>query len=275
MIKLVDVDFIYPSGVHAIKNLSLEVKKGDFLSVMGGSGAGKSTLLKLLNGLLKPTRGKVYVDDIDTVESSVAELSRKVGIVFQNPNNQFFCEAVEKEIVFGLKNFGFPQKEINTRLAWALSFFNLEELRNLPPFNLSEGEKKRVAFASVIAWNPDYLVLDEPMLGQDFAMKKRIQNILTEFHSSGKTVILASHDTEFVAELNCKVAVMADGKIIYVGPALEVFNDEKTVAEGRLDFPELIKAFRGLKMFKLQEIINVEQARSLILRKLEEVKRKG
>ena len=273
MIKLSNVDFFYTPDVHAIKNISIEIKSGDFLAVMGGSGAGKTTLLKLLNGLLKPTHGKIFVDDVETVKASVAECSRKVGIVFQNPDSQFFCETVEKEVAFGLQNFGFSKKMIQERLTWALNYFNLEVFRFSSPFNISEGEKKRVALASVLAWNPDHVLLDEPTLGQDFKFKEKLTRILTDLHSHGKTIILVSHDIEFVTDLNCKVTVMADGKILCEGLAPEVLSDEKIVSEGKLDFPQLTKTFKRLEMFSSQKIFSVEQAKNIISEKIKAKKR--
>lgn len=273
MIKLVDVDFFYPTGVHAIKNVSFEIGRGDFLTVMGGSGAGKTTLLKLLNGLLKPSSGKIFVDGVETVRVSVAELSKKVGILFQNPDRQFFCGTVEKEIIFGLKNFGFSEEMIQERLGWALSYFNLEAYKYVSPFNLSEGEKKRVALASVVAWNPDYLVLDEPTLGQDFVFKERLRSMLADLNSQGITLILASHDIEFVADLNCKIVVMADGRIIGEGLAEEVLTDGNIISKGKLDFPQLVKAFKNFDTSGLPKVFSVERAKDAILKKFEEIKR--
>ncbi|MGB9684715.1 MAG: energy-coupling factor ABC transporter ATP-binding protein, partial [Candidatus Bathyarchaeales archaeon] len=153
MIEVQDVYFTYPSGVEALKGVSLTIQDGEFVAIMGENGAGKTTLVKHFNGLLKPTRGKVLVDGVETTKVSVATLARKVGFVFQNPDHQLFSETVEEEIAFALKNFGFSSDIIEKRVTWALNLLGLAQYRKTSPFMLSGGERKRVALASVLAWD--------------------------------------------------------------------------------------------------------------------------
>ncbi|MEM3716029.1 MAG: ABC transporter ATP-binding protein, partial [Candidatus Bathyarchaeia archaeon] len=167
MIEVEDVYFTYPNGVEALKGVSLKIYDGEFIAIMGQNGAGKTTLVKHFNGLLKPTRGRVLVDGVDTRHTTVASLARKVGFVFQNPDHQLFSETVEEEISFALRNFGFDENVIRERVEWALNLLDLAQYRKASPFMLSGGERKRVALASVLAWDPDILVLDEPTIGQD------------------------------------------------------------------------------------------------------------
>lgn len=151
MIEVRDVYFTYPNGVEALKGVSLKVPDGDFVAIMGQNGAGKTTLVKHFNGLLKPFKGRVLVDGVDTSKISVAMLARKVGFVFQNPDHQLFSESVEQEIAFGLRNFGFKENVIENRVTWALNLLALTQYRKTSPFMLSGGERKRVALASVLA----------------------------------------------------------------------------------------------------------------------------
>ena len=177
MIEAQDIHFSYANKVEALKGVSLTVKDGEFLAIMGQNGAGKSTFVKHFNGLLKPTSGKVIVDGVETTKTSVATLARNVGFVFQNPDHQLFSETVEEEIAFALKNFGFTPDVVEKRVTWALELLSLSQYRKTSPFLLSGGERKRVALASVLAWNPQTLILDEPTIGQDHEQKGKANPI--------------------------------------------------------------------------------------------------
>jgi energy-coupling factor transport system ATP-binding protein len=178
---------------------------------MGQNGAGKSTFVKHFNGLLKPTTGTVKVNDVDTKKTSVAALARNVGFVFQNPDHQLFSETVEDEISFALKNFGFEKDVIEKRVDWALNLLSLTQYRKTSPFLLSGGERKRVALASVLAWDPKTLVLDEPTIGQDHEQKEILRQFILQMQTQGKTVVAVTHDVEFVAECNPRVVLMKEG----------------------------------------------------------------
>ncbi len=154
MIEAKDIRFSYLNKVEALKGVSLTIKDGEFVAIMGQNGAGKSTLVKHFNGLLKPSKGAVLVDGVETTKSSVAAIARNVGFVFQNPDHQLFSETVEEEIAFALKNFGFIPEVIEQRVTWALNLLSLTQYRKTSPFLLSGGERKRVALASVLAWDP-------------------------------------------------------------------------------------------------------------------------
>jgi energy-coupling factor transport system ATP-binding protein len=157
MLNVEDVHFSYASGVEALKGVTLTVKNGEFVAIMGQNGAGKTTLVKHFNGLLKPTKGRILVDGVETTKTSVASLARNVGFVFQNPDHQLFSETVEEEIAFALKNFGYKPTVIEQRITWAVNLLGLTQYRKTSPFMLSGGERKRVALASVLAWDPQVL----------------------------------------------------------------------------------------------------------------------
>src|SRR3990170_2291924 len=200
MIVVKDIYFKYPSGVEALKGVSITIKDGEFVAIMGQNGAGKTTLVKHFNGLLKPSKGTVLIDGVETTKTSIATLSRSVGFVFQNPDHQLFSETVEEEIAFALKNFGFEKETIQKQTTWALNLLSLTQYQKTSPFMLSGGERKRVALASVLAWDPQILILDEPTIGQDHEQKERLRQFILQMQTQGKTVVIVTHDIEFVAE---------------------------------------------------------------------------
>jgi energy-coupling factor transport system ATP-binding protein len=270
MIEVKDVYFTYPNGVEALKGVSLTIRNGDFIAIMGQNGAGKTTLVKHCNGLLKPTKGTIVVDGVDTREESVAKLSRKVGFVFQNPDNQLFCETVEDEVAFALRNFGFEKEVIQKRVEWALNLLGLTRYCQTSPFMLSGGERKRVALASVLAWNPDMVILDEPTIGQDYQQKEKLRQFIVQLNAQGKTVIIVTHDVEFVAECNPHVILMAEGKIVGAGDAKHILTDAKTVTKASIVPPQISQIFMELADFGLPtDVIDIYEARDIILDFLE------
>ena len=269
MIEVEDVYFTYPNGIESLKGISLKIEDGEFVAIMGQNGAGKTTLVKHFNGLLKPTRGRVLIDGVDTRHVSVAMLSRKVGFVFQNPDHQLFSETVEDEISFALKNFSFPEKVILERVEWALNLLDLKEYRKTSPFMLSGGERKRVALASVLAWDPKILILDEPTIGQDSYQKERLRQFVIQMNQQGKTVIIVTHDIEFVAECEPRVILMANGKIIADGEAKQILTDIELINKSSLILPEITQVFMRLNDFGFpRNVISVYEAKRLILEKL-------
>ncbi|MCW4019739.1 MAG: energy-coupling factor ABC transporter ATP-binding protein [Candidatus Bathyarchaeota archaeon] len=271
MIKVEGLHFTYPNGIEALKGVSLEIKDGEFLAVMGQNGAGKTTLVKHINGLLKPTNGTVLVDDVETTKVSVASLARKVGFVFQNPDHQLFSETVEEEISFALKNFGYDEKTIDERVEWALNLLDLTEYRGVSPFTLSGGERKRVALASVLAWDPKIVILDEPTIGQDHQQKERLRQFIVQLNRQGKTVIIVTHDIEFVAECKPRIILMTQGKIVAEGEAEKVLTDQKIVNQASVVLPEIARIFQELKRQGFpSEVIDVYEAGKLILERLDE-----
>jgi energy-coupling factor transport system ATP-binding protein len=252
VIEAKDVYFSYPNGVEALKGLSLTIQDGDFVAIMGQNGAGKTTLIKQFNGLLKPTKGEVLVDGVSTREVSVANLARKVGFVFQNPDHQLFCERVEEEVAF------------------ALRLLDLTKYRQTSPFMLSGGERKRVALASVLAWNPKVVILDEPTIGQDYQQKEKLRQFIVQLNAQGKTVIIVTHDIEFVADCNPRVLLMTQGKIVADGGAKKLLTNYDLVTKASIVPPQIAQIFLGLEDFGLPtDLIDVYEARNVLLNYLE------
>jgi energy-coupling factor transport system ATP-binding protein len=270
MIEVKDVHYTFPNGFEALKGVSITIRDGEFVAIMGQNGAGKTTLVKHFNGLLKPSRGDVMVDGVNTRETSVAKLARNVGFVFQNPDHQLFCESVEEEIAFGLRNFGFEEVLIRRRVDWALNLLDLMEYRRTSPFLLSGGERKRVALASVLAWDPKTVVLDEPTIGQDHQQKEKLRQFIVQLNSQGKTVVIVTHDVEFVAESNPRVVLMSGGKIVADGVAKKILTDEQLVARASIVPPQITQIFLQLADLGLPtDIIDVYQARGVLHEYLE------
>ncbi len=215
---------VYPEGPTALKSLSLRIGEGEFIAIMGRNASGKTTLVKHFNSLLKPTRGMVTVDGIDTRKATIAELARKVGFVFQNPNDHLFADTVEEEIGFTLRNLGFENGEIRRRINEILERFKLKEYRRQYPRSLSGGEKQRVALASVLAIQPKILILDEPTRGMEYRLKRELMEFLNEYTSQSNTVILVTHDVETVAEYADRVILLSEGEIVVDGNKRDVLS---------------------------------------------------
>jgi energy-coupling factor transport system ATP-binding protein len=191
---------------------------------MGRNASGKTTLVKHINGLLKPTKGKVIVNGIDTRRATIAQLSRKVGFIFQNPNDHIFADTVEEEIAFILKNLGFDSGEIAARIDEMLEMFALKEFRRQYPRSLSGGERQRVAMASVLVARPRVLILDEPTRGMDYRLKSELMRFLNGYREKGNTVVLVTHDVETVAEHADRVVLLSEGGVVVDGNKRDVLS---------------------------------------------------
>jgi energy-coupling factor transport system ATP-binding protein len=270
MIEVKDVHFTYQNDVEALKGICLTIEEGEFVAIMGQNGAGKTTLVKHFNGLLKPSTGQVFVGGVDTKKVSVATLSRNVGFVFQNPDNQLFSETVEEEIAFALRNFNFSEEIIEKRITWALNLLGLTQYRKTSPFLLSGGERKRVALASVLAWDPAMLILDEPTIGQDYEQKEKLRQFIMQMKTQKKTVIIVTHDVEFVAECNPRVLLMREGKIIADGEARTILTDQDILTQASIVPPQIAQIFLELRDLNVRlDVIDIYEAEKILLEMLE------
>jgi energy-coupling factor transport system ATP-binding protein len=241
MIELKNVWFKYDDK-PILKNITLQIREGELICILGDNGAGKTTLAKHLNGLLKPYRGDVYVDGDNTRDTPVSELSRKVALVFQYPEKMLFTSSLIEEVSFALRNFGYREEVINRQVEKVLKMFWLWNYRERSPFTLSGGEQRRLALAIVLAWDPKYIVMDEPTAGQDAYQREILMGVIRELVRRGKTVILITHDIEFVFEFESRIILLKDGEILFDGPSHELFNNRvELLEEAGLDKPSLIK----------------------------------
>ncbi|WP_338823923.1 Energy-coupling factor transporter ATP-binding protein EcfA2 [Moorella humiferrea] len=260
MIRAENVEFTYPNGFQAIRDLSFHIRSGEFVAVIGQNGAGKTTLLKLLNGLLKPTAGRILIGGLDTARARVAELARKVGFLFQNPDHQIFLPTVREELAFGPKNLGLNGAALADRVAEAAAAVGLTPYLDVNPRQLSKGQRQRVALASVLAMQPEVLVLDEPTTGQDYREALEIMRLVKKLHQQGHTVLLVSHDMEMVARFASRALVLGEGRLLLDGPVATVFAREDILNAAGLVPPQAIQLARPYQeQGLLRPVLTVEE----------------
>jgi len=270
MISVNNVSFRYagtPSNV--LTNVNLQIKDGDFVAIMGENGAGKTTLVKMFNGLLQPREGNVCVDGVNTREKSVAQLSRDVGLIFQNPDHQLFAETVSEELSFSLRNFGFDEEVIKRRVTNISTALDLDKYVESSPFILSGGERKRVALAAILVWDPKHIVMDEPTIGQDYLQKDRLRNFIVQLISQGKTVVIVTHDVEFVAECKPRIVLLSKGTIIADNSASKILTNNEIVTRASLVRPQIAELIHQLPISeKPSDIIDAYGARDFLVSRL-------
>jgi energy-coupling factor transport system ATP-binding protein len=249
-IEVRNLDYTYPAGVAALRDVSLTIKGGEQVAIVGQNGSGKTTLVKHFNGLLRPTSGSVLIGDWDTGKVTVAKLAKRVGYVFQNPDEQLFCRTVGEEIAFGPHNFGMDAQKIEGLVNNAVQLVELTDKKNVNPYDLSPTWRKMVALASVISMDTDCVILDEPTTGQDAANVERIAHVVGELRKRGKTVITITHDIDFCAENFDRVIVLANGRVLLDGTAENVLGEEEVLAQTYVDPPQLTRLGRRLGIKK-------------------------
>lgn len=250
-----DLTYVYSKGtssqVHAIRDVCLKINAGELVGIIGHTGSGKSTLIQHFNGLLKGTSGVVYLDGKDIWEdkSKIRNVRFKVGICFQYPEYQLFEETVYKDIAFGPKNMKLSSEEIDKRVRNVIKYVGLDESYfEKSPFDLSGGEKRRVAIAGVMAMEPQVLILDEPCAGLDPKGRDTILTLIKDYQKqTGSTVLVVSHSMEDISKIASKVLVMNDSKLAYYGSVDEVFSHGKELREMGLNIPRLTELFIKLK----------------------------
>lgn len=247
LIEFVEVSYTYPNGNEALRNVSLAINRGESVAIMGENGAGKTTMAKLMLGLLRPTTGKVLIDGIDTRKTTTARIARKIGYIFQNPLYQLFSDTVEKEVGLGPRASGMDEKAVSERVGSTLREMGLDHLRGMPPLSLSEGERKRVAIASVLSMDPLALIIDEPTLGQDEIERLRLMQLLRGQLEKGKSVVIISHDVDFVYEVAERFVIMKGGRVLGDLRKSELLDNREMLAEANLVMPQLLEIAEMLK----------------------------
>lgn len=280
-IKVENLSYVYMKGTpfekKALDNINIDIDDGEFLGIIGHTGSGKSTLVQHLNGLLKPTSGKIYIDGTDISGKNAKELRNQVGIVFQYPEHQLFEETVFKDIAFGLERRGFKEDEIEVKVKSALKMVGLpEEILSNSPFELSGGQKRRVAIAGVLVLEPRILVLDEPTAGLDPKGREDIFELITSLHRQLKiTVILVSHSMEDIARFVKRVIVLNRGTIDMDGSLENVFRQVERLEQMGLSVPQITYLMKRLKTYvpEINEnIFTVEEAKIEIIKYIKQRK---
>lgn len=241
-----DVSFTYPGGAEALRDVSLDIRPGEAVAIVGENGAGKTTLVKHLNGLLKPTRGRVTVGDWDTREHSVAKLAARVGFVFQNPDDQIIERTVGDEVAFGPRQLGQPPAEALANVTAALEMVGLAAETKTHPYDLTAPQRKLITLASVLAMRTPVVIFDEPTMGQDARGVALIGNIIENLKNEGRIVINITHDIDFCAAHFERVVAMADGRVLADGPAADVLAHADLLATTNVQPPQLIRLAQAL-----------------------------
>lgn len=274
-IEVKHLSYVYSKGSPfektALDDVSFKIDDGEFIAVIGQTGSGKSTLIQHLNGLLVPTEGSVYVDGTDIFEnkSALKDIRAKVGVVFQYPEHQLFEETVYKDIAFGPINLGFNDDDTKSLVEESLDFVGLDEdILQKSPFDLSGGQKRRVAIAGILAMNPKVLILDEPTAGLDPAAKNDLLSRLKLLHDSKKiTIIIVSHSMEDVAQTVQKVMVMHNAKLVAYDTVSAIFSNTDMLRDAGLDIPQITSVMKKLKLQNIDintNVFTVEKAADVL-----------
>lgn len=246
MLKIEGVAFQYAKGTDVLRDISFSAQPGEVIALVGRNGAGKSTMLRLLNGLLKPTRGKIIIEGKDTAETPVHIISHSIGTIFQTPEQQMFNATVRDEIMFGPKNLPLSQEEREERVRSALDRTRLTEKAGVHPLDLDQAQRRFVAVASVLASEPPVLLLDEPQRGLDAESKRLLEGIIREEQTAGRCIIIVCHDMEFVARLATRVVALSEGRLSADMSPLEFFDDPALTAEASVEAPDILKLAKSL-----------------------------
>ena len=276
-LKTENLSYVYGEGtpfkITALDNVNIDLEKGELVAIIGHTGSGKSTLVQHLNGLLKPTEGKIFLDDENIWESKskVYDTRFRVGLCFQYPEYQLFQSTVYKDIAFGPANMGLNEKEIDERVRSAAKYVGIpDSMLTKSPFDLSGGEKRRVAIAGVISMEPEVLILDEPTSGLDPRGREQILGLIKNYREkTGKTVIIVSHSMDDVARFATKVIVMNDSRVENSGTVDEIFENSSRLSEIGLSVPQITEIFIRLKKMGYpvsEKVYTVEQGHSELMR---------
>lgn len=242
-----------PFEINAVDSVSLKINQGEFVGVIGHTGSGKSTLIQMINGLIKPSEGAVFIDGVNIYDKAVGlrDIRFKVGLVFQYSEHQLFEETVYKDIAFGPKNMGLNDNEVDKKVRYAAKIMGIDdEMLKRSPFDLSGGQMRRVALAGVIAMEPQILILDEPAAGLDPKGRRKVLELIKDYHeNSGKTVLLVSHSMEDVVDYATKVLVMNKGRVFCYDDTDKVFSKAQQLQEIGLDIPQISRFALALKKY--------------------------
>ena len=240
-ISVQHMSYSYPDGTQALRDIDLKIDRGEFIALIGQNGSGKTTLSKCLNGLYKPSRGEVIVDGLDTRSTSIVQMVRRVGYVFQNPDHQLFSANVWDEIAYGPRNIQLPADEVRARVEEAAAIVGLtSDDYEEHPFFLTKGMRQRVAIASILALQPHAIIVDEPTTGQDIPQSLEIMNFLQRLHDEqGHIIIIVTHDMPIVARYAKRVVAMGQGQVLADGPTAEVFANTPALAQTFVEPPQI------------------------------------
>lgn len=259
LIRIEHMSFAYRPGVNVIHDIDLTITAGEFTAIIGNNGSGKSTLMKLILGLLRPTQGRIIVGGIDTRTAKVSDMARRIGFIFQEPNEQLFANSVEEEIRFGLRNLALTEVEIEERLNETLDLFDLQPLRQVFPRFLARGDKQKVCIAAIVAMHPQIILLDEPTTGQDHRDSRKIMELAETLNARGITVLLVTHDMPNVAQYARRVILLNDGVLVKSAATLEVLADQALMQSCSLVPPQITRLGLALQPLGFRPALKVQE----------------
>ena len=264
-----NLSYTYHDGTQALKNVNIKIRKGEKIAIMGPNGAGKSTLFSHFNGLNEPTSGHVEIDGEKIIfeRDELIKVRQKVGIVFQDPNDQLFAPTVKEDVAFGPMNLGLDYDEVEKRIRESLEMVGMSGFEEKTPHHLSGGQQKRVAIAGIIAMRPDIMILDEPTAGLDPEGVEKVLDILNKLNNEGISIVISSHDIEMVNQFADKIFVLHDGEIIAEGDKHQIFSDKELLKKAHLKAPVTTEI-----LYKLKENgLNVDTEKISIEETVEEI----
>lgn len=248
-LSIKNLSYVYPDGTRALNNVNMDIEKGQKVAIMGPNGAGKSTLFAHFNGLTEPTSGYLELEGkrMQYDKKSLLEIRQKVGIVFQDPNDQLFAPTVKEDVAFGPMNLGLSLDEVEKRVEESLKMVGMGGFENKTPHHLSGGQQKRVAIAGIVAMRPEMMILDEPTAGLDPQGVDEVLNILNELNEEGMTIVISSHDIEMVNSFAQKIFVLNEGEIIDDGDIHKIFSNKELLKKAHLKAPVTTEILYALK----------------------------
>ena len=249
MLEVQNIKYSYNNDYQALKGVSLKIEKGDMVALLGKNGAGKSTLFLHLNGIYQPDEGKVFIDgeELKYDKKSLLKFRQKVGIVFQNPDDQIFAPTVEEDVAFGPLNLGLSMEEVQNLVEDALERVGMTGYEKTAPHHLSGGQKKRVAIAGILAMKPEIMVLDEPTAGLDPNGVTNLVKLLKELNAEGITIVISTHEVNLVPDYANKAFVMVDGNLIAEGTPREIFSQPNILEQANLEIPIVTELFQQIE----------------------------
>lgn len=270
IVAVKEVKFTYPAGVSAIKGVSLDVHQGERVAILGPNGSGKSTLILLIAGLLAPEKGEIRVFGEKTDSKNFQKFRSRIGIVFQDPDDQLFTQSVIEDIEYGPRNLKLPEEDIKQRSEHVLEKMGIQHLKNRPPHRLSFGEKKKVSLATALVLKPELLILDEPTANLDLVSRRGLIDTLNELNAAGTTIVISTHDVEALPELVDRIIVISHGALLGEGQIQTVLQDEGLLESAGLEPPSIARLFNKLKALGIidKAPITYEEGLTLLLKRL-------
>jgi len=263
IVSVKEVKFTYPGGIRAVNGVSLEIQRGERVAILGPNGSGKSTLILLIAGLLVPEKGEITVFNEKTTSENFQKLRQKMGIVFQDPDDQLFTQSVIEDVEYGPKNLRLPEVNIKQRSEEVLKRIGIYHLKDRPPYRLSFGEKKKASLATALVLKPELLILDEPTANLDLMSRRDLLSMLNELNREETTVLVSTHDVEALPELADRIVVISHGLVLGEGETSEVLQDLRLLGSAGLEPPAIARLFSELKAVGLVGEVQVTVSAAL------------